>query len=178
LERRHYAGKLPTGGRSGIMGFMDWLQPVLELGIRTVVGTLLSLALGALGVGAGWILFVFFGFTAHSSLLILMLAGAAVGAAAGGFLAWIRLDNNTLPLWVGTGIALLLAGGLGAWGGFRFGADQEVPCCAAPEVSPMTYMVVGAVAVSNGVALLLGIVHKVRRASTRRRTPSQGYLRR
>lgn len=158
---------------------MEGFQPILVLAVRTVVGSLLSLALGILGVGTGWILFVFFGFTAHSSLLALMLGGAAVGAAAGAFLAWLRMDNNTLPFLLGTGVVVLLAGGLGAWGGFRFGADQEVPCCAAPEVSPMTYMVVGAVILTNGVALLLGIFHTLHRwMRPRRRLPSQGYLRR
>jgi hypothetical protein len=160
------------------MGVLGAFRPVLELVIRTVVGVLLAVFLGTLGVGAGWILFVFFGFTAHTSLLSLMLGGAAVGAAAGVFLAWLRMDNNTLLLWLGTAAVLLLAGGLGAWGGYRFGADQEVPCCAAPEVSPMTYMVLGAVTLSNGVALLLGIFQTVRRVSMDRRLPSQSYLRR
>ena len=157
---------------------MEGFQVVLALAVRTIMGTLLSLALGMTGVGIGWILFVFLGFTAHSALLNLMLAGAAVGAAAGGFLAWLRLDNNTLPLLLGTGVVLLAAGVAGAWGGFRFGADQEVPCCAGPDITPMTYIVLGAVVTSNGAGLLLGVVQALRRANIRRTPARTGQWRR
>jgi hypothetical protein len=157
---------------------MERFQPVLFLGLRTVVGLLLALALGTMGVGVGWILFVFFGATTYTALLVLMLGGAAVGAAAGAFLAWLRLDNNTPSLLLGTAAVLLVAGTAGAWGGFQFGSEQEVPCCAGPEIRPMTYTVLGATAVSNGVALVLGVVQTLRQVSYYRRPARQGPFRR
>ena len=152
--------------------------PVLVFGARTVVGLLLALALGMIGVGVGWILYVFFGATSHTTLLVLFMGGAALGATAGGLLAWLRLDNNTLPILLGTAALLLLAGAAGAWGGFHFGSEQEIPCCAGPEIGPMTYTVLGAVAVSNGVALQLGVVRALRQVSIHRRPARQGPVRR
>lgn len=157
---------------------MDVFRLVLPLGLRTLVGLLLAMALGMTGVGVGWILFVFFGATSHTTLLMLMTGGAAVGTAASSFLAWLQMDNNTLPLLVGTAVLLLLAGVAGAWVGFRFGANQEVPCCAEPEIGPMTYTVVGAAVASNSVALLLGAVQALRRASIHRGSVSQRQFRR
>jgi hypothetical protein len=153
---------------------MERFQPVLVLGLRAIVGSLLALALGTFGVGVGWILFVFVGATSHTTLLVMFMGGAALGAAGGGFLAWLRLDNNTRPLLLGTGAVLLLAGVAGAWGGFYFGSGQEGLYGAGPPISPMTYTVLGAVAVSNGVALLLGVVQALRQVSIHRRPARQG----
>ena len=152
-------------------------QPVLVWGLRSLVGLLLGLALGMTGLGLGWILFVFFGASSHAALLTFMMGGAAVGAASGAFLAWLRLDNNTLPLALGTAALLLLAAAAGVWGGFYFGANQEVPCCAGPEIGPMTYTVLGAVVASNGVALLLGVIQTLRRESFYRRPARPGPFR-
>jgi hypothetical protein len=156
---------------------MERFQPILAWGWRTLLGALLGLALGMTGLGLGWILFVFFGATSHTALLTLMMGGASAGAASGAFLAWLRLDNNTLPLLLGTAALLLLAAATGAWGGFQFGADQEVPCCAEPEIGPMTYTVLGAVVASNGVALLLGIIQTLRREGFYRRPARPGLFR-
>jgi hypothetical protein len=157
---------------------MERLQPVLLLVLRTIVGSLLALALGMFGVGMGWILYVFFGFTTYTALLAMMMGGATLGAAAGGFLARLRLDNNTLPMLLVTAAVLLVAGVAGAWGGFQFGSQQEVPCCTGPEFRPMTYMVLGATVVTNGVALLLGIVQTLRQVTTQWRPARPGPYRR
>lgn len=154
------------------------IRLAVPFGLRTLVGFVLALALGMTGVGVGWVLFVFFGATTHTALLLLMTGGASVGAAAGGFLAWLGTDNNSPPMLVGIAALLLLAGIAGAWGGFRFGANQDVPCCAEPEIGPMTYTVVGSALASNGVALSLGAISVLRGVSPRRRPANQGQFRR
>ncbi len=116
---------------------------------------------------------MFFGAVSLISLLALLMGGAAVGAAAGVFLAWLRLGYNTpLSLSITAG-GLLLAGIGGAWGGFEYGAAQEVPCCAGPNITPITYVVLGATAAANVAGLLLSIAPPVVTALRRRKQPEQ-----
>ena len=164
MERRNQ-GQPPARAPAREFSLAERLQPALVLGLRTMLGTLMALALGTLGVGMGWILFVFAGASAHSTLLTLLVGGAALGAATGGFLAWLRLDDNTPRSLLVTGAALLLAGSIGAWSGLQFGSGQEVRCCASPDITPMSYTVLGAVALTNLAALLLGVGQTLRRAN-------------
>ncbi len=136
---------------------MDWLQPTLIFSARSILGLLLAGSLGLLGVGIGWGSYVFFGATSRETLLILLLGGAVVGAAGGGFLGWLRLDYNTPVRLISTAAVLLLGATGGAWGGFQYGAVQEVPCCAKADLTPITYIVLGASLATNVLALALSL---------------------
>jgi len=141
---------------------MEWPRPVLPLAARTVMGLLLASVLSVIGIGVAWGSFVFFGAAAHATLLTLFAAGAGIGAGVGGYIAWLRFDH--VPSWqghLGTVLALALAGAGGAWGGFQFGASQEVACCTGPAITPITYTALGATAAANVLALAIGVVHEI-----------------
>lgn len=124
---------------------------------RILLGVLLAVALGPLGAGLGWVLYVFSGAVARVTLLVMLMGGAALGAAAGVFLAWLNTDRNS-PRWLGvTTVAFLVAASVGAWAGYEYGAMQEVPCCAGPDITPIVYIALGAAAVANIAGLLLGV---------------------
>ena len=136
---------------------MEWVRPVLVISARSILGVLLAASFGLLGVGIGWGSYVFFGATSRDTLLILLIGGAVVGAASGGFLGWLRLEHNS-PVRIISTIALLLLAALGgAWGGFQYGAIQEVPCCATANITPITYIMLGATITTNAVALTLSL---------------------
>ena len=153
-------------------------RTILVLAGRTLLGFLVAMSLGLLGAGIGWAMYVFSGAVSLNTLLGLLMGGAAVGAAAGVLLAWLRLDYNS-PLWLGaTAVILLLAALAGAWGGYQYGAVQEVPCCAGPDITPITYVVLGAAGAADGMGLVLSIARQVitslRRGILPRRVPRRG----
>ena len=140
---------------------------------RTLLGVLAAITLGPLGAGIGWALYVFSGAVSLNTLLVLLMGGAAVGAAAGVLLAWLRFDYNS-PLWLGaTAVVLLLAALAGAWGGYQYGAVQEVPCCAGPDITPIAYVSLGAAAVAGGIGLVLNIARQVVTSLNRNVLPRQ-----
>ena len=138
-------------------------MPVLVLAGRTVMGLLLAAVLSVIGIGIAWGMFVFFGGVSHATLLALFMGGAGLGAGLGGFIAWIRVDRGPpAPMFVAMGLALVLAGIGGAWGGFQFGASQEVECCVGPAVTPITYTSMGSTLGANATALVMGVVHEIK----------------
>ena len=148
-------------------------RAILVLVGRTLLGVLVAMTLGPLGAGIGWALYVFSGAVSLNTLLVLLMGGAAVGAAAGVLLAWLRLDYNS-PLWLGaTAVVLLLAALAGAWGGYQYGAVQEVPCCAGPDITPIAYVSLGAAAVAGGIGLVLNIARQVVTSLKRNILPRQ-----
>ena len=148
-------------------------RAILVLVGRTLLGVLVALTLGPLGAGIGWALYVFSGAVSLNTLLGLLMGGAAVGAAAGVLLAWLRLDYNS-PLWLGaTAVVLLLGAIAGAWGGYQYGAVQEVPCCAGPDIAPIAYVSLGAAAVAGGIGLVLNIARQVVTSLNRNVLPRQ-----
>ena len=148
-------------------------RAILVLVGRTLLGVLAAMTLGPLGAGIGWALYVFSGAVSLNTLLGLLMGGAAVGAAAGVLLAWLRLDYNS-PLWLGaTAVVLLLAALAGAWGGYQYGAVQEVPCCAGPDITPIAYVSLGAAAVAGGIGLVLNLARQVVTSLNRNVLPRQ-----
>ena len=96
-----------------------------------------------------------------------------MGAAAGVLLAWLRFDYNS-PLWLGaTAVVLLLAALAGAWGGYQYGAVQEVLCCAGPDITPIAYVSLGAAAVAGGIGLVLNLARQVVTSLNRNVLPRQ-----
>jgi len=140
---------------------MDKFQPLLVLAGRIVFGVLLAVVLSTVGIGIAWGLYVFFGASSRSTLLTLFTVGAGVGAGLGGFLAWLRLEGDSPPVLLVTVSLALLAGIGGAWGGYEFGGRQEVPCCAKPDITPVTYTAFGATVAANGAALAVGLARQL-----------------
>ncbi len=144
-------------------GQMDIVQPVMVLAGRTVLGLLLSSVFSVIGIGIAWAMFVFFGAAAHTTLLIVFMAGAGLGAGLGSYIAFFRVDwAPPAPTMAVIGLALVVGGIGGAWGGFQFGANQEVACCVGPAITPITYTAMGASAATNAVALAMGIAHAIK----------------
>ncbi len=142
---------------------MDRVQPVLVLVGRTVLGALLATVFSVVGIGIAWAIFVFSGAGSHATLLALFMGGGGIGAGSGSFLAWLRVDwVPPWPMLLAAVLAPVLAGIAGAWGGFQFGANQEVVCCAGPDITPITYTALGATAAANAAALLMGIAHEIK----------------
>ena len=139
---------------------MDWLRPLLGMTVRTLMGLLIGGTFGFLGVGIGWGSFVFFGARSGDTLLLFFIGGASVGAAGGVFLAWLNLDGNSALRLIVMGSLLLLAAAAGSWGGYQFGSVQDVPCCATADVTPITYIVVGAIVATSVVALIVNLSHR------------------
>ena len=152
---------------------MDSVQAVLIFAGRAGMGILLAIAFSMVGIGLAWGIFVFSSSDSRTVLLSLFMAGAGIGAGLGGFLAWLRIDGNTLPVIIGTVTLALLAGVVGAWGGYQYGAAaaHEVACCAKPEIKPFTYTALGATVVANGVVLLYSLAREI--ATSRRRPVSR-----
>jgi hypothetical protein len=115
-----------------------------------------------IGIGIAWALFVFSGAVSHATLLSLFMTGAGIGAGVGGFTAWLKVDKAPpWPLLLAGALAVVLAGIGGAWGGFQFGANQEVECCVGPAITPITYTALGATAAANVAALAMGVAHEI-----------------
>ena len=136
---------------------MERLRPLYILSARTLFGVLIGGTFGFLGVGMGWGSFVFFGARSGDTLLLLFIAGAALGTTIGVFLAWMNLDGNSAVRVIATSALFLLVAVGGSWGGYRYGSVQDVPCCATADVTPITYIVMGAVLATSVVALILNV---------------------
>lgn len=141
-------------------GVIERLRPLVGLTVRTIIGVLFGGTFGFLGVGIGWISFVFFGARSGDTLLLLFIAGSSVGVAGGVSLGWLNLDGNSGIRLVAMGSLLLLAAAGGSWGGYQFGSVQDVPCCATADVTPITYIVIGAILATSVVALILNLSYR------------------
>ena len=135
---------------------MGMVQFLLNMGARGAFGFFLALVLSIAGIVVAWglYIFTFTGVPAQSVFLAVFTIAAGIGAGVGGFFSWRRLDGEPWLLLAGTLVLALLAGIGGAWGGYIYGANRDVECCAQPSVGPLTFMAVGAAIGANGVALL------------------------
>ena len=142
---------------------LDRVQTVLILAGRVVVGVLLAVALSVVGIATAWGMFVFSGAASHAALLAMFMTGAGLGAGLGSLLAWTRIDGIPSRLVLLTAVlTVVLAGIAGAWGGFQFGATQEVECCVGPTIEPITYMVGGAILLANLTALTMALAYDIK----------------
>jgi len=118
--------------------------------------------LGYVGVWVAWGLYYFFTDTSSKLLRdVMFLAGAAVGAALGGSLTWLRLDGNSLPVLLLIASAGLAGGIIGSWMGYEYALNRELKCCANPPINSFTYAAFGAAAVANVGTFLLGVVREI-----------------
>ena len=132
----------------------------MVLGGRTVLGVLLAVTLSVIGIGIAWGMFVFWGAVSHTTLLLLFMTGAGVGAGIGSFAAWLRIDlAPRASVSAAMALVIILMGVGGAWGGFQFGGTREVACCVGPTIGPITYTVIGATIAANVAALAMVLIH-------------------
>ena len=119
---------------------------------------MLGIVLSMMGTAVGWGLFVFSSVQDVDALLWAVTSAAGLGAGVGAVLAWIRLDRET---WWSILIKLLTAfvvGIGGAWAGYEFGSQQEVECCAMPDISPITYTAFGATVAANVAVIVVSLI--------------------
>ena len=136
---------------------MDKVQSLMVFVGRTALSFGLGGAFSVVGIGVAWGFFVFSSSRSLDTMLWSLMAGAGLGAGLGGFLAWLRLEGDGLLLLLAAAALVAAAGIGGAWGGYEFGARQEVECCAMPTVTPVTYTAVGATVVASGAAMLFSL---------------------
>ncbi len=124
---------------------------------RTALGFGLGAGFSVAGIGIAWGLFVFSSSRSLDTMLWSLMVGAGLGAGLGGFLAWLRLEGDAFVVLLAAAALAAAAGIGGAWGGYEFGARQEVECCAMPTVSPITYTAMGATVVASGAAMIFSM---------------------
>ncbi len=86
--------------------------------------------------------------------LVMLMAGASIGAGAGAYLGWLKLDRHHWPTIAATIVVAMAAGLAGALGGYQYGTNREVECCAEPRTGPFTFAALGA-AVAANIAIYL-----------------------
>ena len=142
---------------------MESLYPILGYAVRAALGLGFSLTFGLGGILAGRGLYVFSGSYSWTVWLWLMLATAGVGAALGGYLAWLTAGAPrpaTASVVMLAAIALLAVAG--AWAGYQWGSSQEIPCCVKPRTSSVGYAVFGAMASANAASIVLALFSQLR----------------
>jgi hypothetical protein len=121
----------------------------------------LAIVLSMLLLGIAWGLYIFSGAVSKTTLLVMSIAGAGLGAGLGASLAWLRIDRNP-PLVLTLMFALGILGGvLGGWAGYQYGSNKEVECCAMPETAPFTYTAFGATLGANALVFALIIAREI-----------------
>jgi len=133
----------------------------LTIAVRTGLGILIALVFSMVGVGLAWVLYSFSGALSRTTLEVMFIAGAGLGAGLGGVLAWLRFDGNPRSILIPTTLMAFLLGVTGAWAGYEYGINREFDCCAGPEIAPFSSAAYGAVLAVNGALLVLGIARKM-----------------
>ena len=134
------------------------LTPVLILAGRIILGVCLALVLSIVGIVVAWGLFLFSGSQSLTTWLSSLYFGAGLGAGISGMAAWVRIDHET-HLTLATALVVGVSiGVMGAWGGYQYGQNREIECCAMPVKSPIYFTALGATLGANvGVMVLASI---------------------
>ncbi|MBC8280838.1 MAG: hypothetical protein H8E48_08650 [Chloroflexi bacterium] len=136
---------------------------------RSIAGVVLGVVLSMIGIVIAWSLYVFFGGHTIEIWQASLFFSAGLGAGIATFVAWLHIDRENGWVLALTALVVLGAGILGAWGGYEYGAAQEVECCAMPTVSPVYYTALGSAVVAN----VAGVVFAATRAILTRKRPTQ-----
>ncbi len=121
---------------------------------RIALGLAFSVVLSMVCLAVAWGLYIFSGSSTRMTWLVMLMAGASIGAGLGAYLPWVKLDRHHWPS-IAAAIALAMAGGLaGALGGYEYGVNRELECCAEPRTGPFTFAALGA-AVAANIAMYL-----------------------
>ena len=102
-----------------------------------------------------WGLYIFSGSSTRMTWLVMLMAGASIGAGVGANLGWIKLDRQHWPTIIATTLVAIAGGLLGALGGYDYGVNREMDCCAEPRTGPFTFAALGAAAAANIVIYLV-----------------------
>jgi len=125
---------------------------------RSIAGVVIGVVLSMIGIALAWSLYVFFGGSSIELWRASLYFAAGGGAGTAAFVAWLHLDRENGWVLALTAIVVMGAGMIGAWGGYEYGAAQEIECCAMPTVSPVYYTALGSAVIANvaGVAFAAG----------------------
>ena len=123
---------------------------------RVVLGLGFSLVLSMVCLAVAWGLYIFSSSSTRMTWLVMLMAGASVGAGVGAYFGWLKLDRHHWPSIIGT-VMVAIAGGLvGALGGYEYGVNREIECCAEPRTGPFTFAALGAAVAANIAIYLVG----------------------
>lgn len=110
------------------------------------------------GIAVAWSLFIFFGSQSAGLWLTSLFIGSGLGAGTACYFAWLRIDGDEKLIMALTAVIVVGAGIIGAWGGYEYGSNQEIECCAMPTVSPVYYTALGSTVVANVAGVVLAAV--------------------
>ena len=144
--------------RSPKRDIRDTLGPYLVPTARTVLGVCLGVVLSMTGIAVAWSLFIFFGSQSAGLWLTSLFIGSGLGAGTACYFAWLRIDGDEKLIMALTAVIVVGAGIIGAWGGYEYGSNQEIECCAMPTVSPVYYTALGSTVVANVAGVVLAAV--------------------
>ena len=131
-------------------------RSVALLSGRIVLGLGFSLVLSMVCLAIAWGLYIFSGSSTRMTWLVMLMAGASIGAGVGAYLGWLKLDRHHWPTIVSTILVAIAGGLLGALGGYEYGVNREIECCAEPRTGPFTFAALGAAVVANIAIYLVG----------------------
>ena len=151
--------------------FREKMEPFVVPVVRSIGGVTLGVVLSMIGIVIAWSLYVFFGGRTIETWMASLFFSAGAGAGIATFTAWLHIDRENGWVLALTAVVVLGAGILGAWGGYQYGAAQEIECCAMPTVSPVYYTALGSAVVAN----IAGIVFATIRAIITRNRKTQIY---
>ena len=147
---------------------MEKIYPILGYSGRTLLGFALAILLGALGVGIGRGVMLFFGLISVEAMFFLLMAGAGIGAGVGSLMAWLWLKHSGRVFAVTLLLLGILAGAIGGWGGYSYGAGYDWGCCARPDMGSEAFTILGATAGANLMALSVVVIGHLILGSRRR----------
>ena len=123
---------------------------------RIILGLSFSLILSMVCLAIAWGLYIFSGSSTRMTWLVMLIVGATIGSGLGAYLPWIKLDRHHWPSIAATILVAFAGGVLGALGGYEYGVNREIECCAEPRTGPFTFAALGAAAAANIAMYLLG----------------------
>ena len=123
---------------------------------RIVLGLGFSLVLSMACLAVAWGLYIFSGSSTRMTWLVMLMAGASIGAGVGAYLGWLKLDRHHWPSILATVLIAIAGGLLGALGGYEYGVNREIECCAKPRTGPFTFAALGSAMAANIAIYLMG----------------------
>ena len=123
---------------------------------RIILGLGFSLILSMVCLAVAWGLYIFSGSSTRMTWLVMLMAGASIGAGVGAYLGWLKLDRHHWPSIIATVLVAIAGGLLGAIGGYDYGVNREIECCAEPRTGPFTFAALGATLAANVAIYLVG----------------------
>ena len=123
---------------------------------RVVLGLGMAVVLASMGVVLARGGLLLFGLTSWLSWLTLLIAGAGVGAGLGSGAAWLSLRGLGHRFTLALTATALIAGWLGGWFAYYYGADLVLDCCRILRMGAVGHTILGATVAANLAATLIG----------------------